>query len=139
RASRAAQRLEDGGVQVRGGEMGRPWLVLAALNGLMAVGFGAYAAHGLAGHAVNLADRASQYQMAHALALLAVDRLAADRPAARWAGGLFVLGIVLFCGSLYLKAVTGGPLALPLPLVTPAGGLCLMAGWATLAVSGIKA
>lgn len=114
----------------------RPWVVVAALNGLMAVAFGAYAAHGLAGdpHAQALAERASHYQLIHALALLAADRLATEgRRAAHLSAALFTLGLILFAGSLYLKAVLG---TLPVPLVTPAGGISLMLGWLFLGVAG---
>ncbi|HLO76194.1 MAG TPA: DUF423 domain-containing protein [Magnetospirillum sp.] len=116
----------------------RPWVLLAGVNGLLAVGFGAYAAHGLAGdpHLQALADRASQYQLVHAVALLAADRLAADgRRLAHGAAALFVAGMVLFSGSLYLRALTGAPL--PVPMVTPAGGMAFMGGWLMLAVAGL--
>lgn len=115
----------------------RPWVVVAGLNGLLAVGFGAYAAHGLAGDPAlqGLAERASQYQLVHALALLAADRLAADgRRLGHAAAALFVIGMALFSGSLYLRALTGAPL--PIPMVTPAGGMAFMAGWAVLALAG---
>ncbi len=116
----------------------RPWVVIAAVNGLMGVGFAAYAAHGLAGDPVAqaLAERASQYQLLHALALLAADRLAAE--GRRWAQGaaaLFTAGLVLFSGSLYLKALAG---SLALPLVTPAGGIALMLGWLVLAFAAAR-
>jgi uncharacterized membrane protein YgdD (TMEM256/DUF423 family) len=121
----------------------RPWIVIAGLSGLVAVGMGAYGTHGLAGDdaAQALVERASQYQLFHALALLAADRLANDGRRgtdmlAHVAALLFVLGIVLFCGSLYLKALTGGPLAIP--MVTPAGGMTLMAAWLVLTVSGVR-
>lgn len=114
----------------------RPWVVLAGLNGLMAVAVGAWAAHGLNGPAQALADRASQYQLVHALALLAADRLAADgRRLAHGAAALFVAGMILFSGSLVLKAAA---CSLPVPLVTPAGGLALLAGWAALALAGVR-
>lgn len=115
----------------------RPWVIVAGLNGLMAVGFGAYAAHGLAADAAlqALAERASHYQLVHALALLAADRLAADgRRPAHVAAALFTLGMLLFSGSLYVRALTGAPL--PVPMVTPAGGMALMAGWLALTVAG---
>lgn len=115
----------------------RPWVVLAGLNGLMAVGFGAYAAHGLAGdpQLQDWAERASHYQVLHALALLAADRLAADgRRLAHGAAALFVVGMVLFSGSLYVRALTGAPLAVP--MVTPSGGMALMAGWLVLVLAG---
>jgi len=117
----------------------RPWVVLAGLNGLMAVGLGAYAAHGLSqdAHLQMMASRASEYQLIHALAVLAADRLAADgRRAAHWAAGLFLAGIVLFSGSLYWKAIFSG--SLPIPMITPAGGMTIMAGWLVLALAGLS-
>lgn len=113
-----------------------PWVLVAGLNGFIAVAFAAYAVHGLAGDppAQALAQLASQFQLLHALALLAAERLAREgRPAARLACALLTLGMVLFCGSLYAKALAG-PLAVP--LVTPAGGICLLAGWLALAAAG---
>lgn len=117
----------------------RAWVVLAGINGLLAVGLGAYAAHGLASdpYLQGLAERASHYQLVHALALLAADRLAADgRRLAHGAAVLFLAGLVLFSGSLYLRALSGGA-PLPVPMVTPAGGMALMAGWLLLALSGV--
>lgn len=121
----------------------RPWIVLAGLSGLMAVGMGAYGAHGLAGEAdaQALVAQAANYQIIHALALLGADRITVDT---RRGGGmlahgaalLFVLGMALFCGSLYVKALTGAPLAVP--MVTPAGGMTLMAGWLVLALAGFR-
>lgn len=116
----------------------RLWVLLAGLSGMMAVGMGAYAAHGLAGDASlqALAERASQYQLLHALALLAADRLAVDRRRlGHGAAALFLIGTVLFCGSLYFKAITGSPLAVP--MLTPAGGMTFMAGWLVLAMAGL--
>lgn len=116
----------------------RFWVLIAALNGLMAVALGAYAAHGLAAdaYAQSLAERASQYQLVHALALLAADRLAADRRRlAHGAAAAFTLGIALFSGSLYLKALTG---ELAAPLVTPTGGMVIMLAWLALAGSALS-
>lgn len=117
----------------------RIWVILAGLNGLIAVGFGAYAAHGLAQDAVaqGWAERASQYQLLHALALLAADRLAADgRRLAHGAAFLFLAGLVLFSGSLYVRALTAAPF--PVPMATPAGGMSFMAGWLVLALAGLR-
>jgi len=112
----------------------RPWVLASGLFGLIAVALAAYTAHGIADpHAQALAERAWQFQLLHALALLSADRLAAEgRRFAAIAAGLFSLGIVLFCGSLYWKALVG---PLPVPLVTPAGGIAFMLGWLALAVS----
>ncbi|SMH62466.1 DUF423 domain-containing protein [Azospirillum agricola] len=111
----------------------RGWIVFAALNGAVAVATGAYASHGLAGdpRAQELFRTAGQYQMWHALALVAVVVLAgrADgwaRGALRLAGWLFVAGILLFCGTLYTLA-TSGPL--PVAMTAPAGGWSFMLGW----------
>ena len=113
----------------------RPWILLAAVNGLMAVVFAAYAAHGLSGLAP-LVERASQMQMAHALVLLAIDRFDADgNRLARLAGALFVLGIVLFSGTLYVKALAGPVLP---GVLTPAGGISFILGWLALAGMSLK-
>ncbi len=112
-----------------------PWVLVAGLNGFMAVGFAAYATHGLAGDppAQALAQLASQFQLLHALAVLAAERLGREgRRAAGLACVLLTLGMVLFSGSLYAKALAG---PLVVPLVTPAGGICLLAGWLALAAS----
>jgi len=107
---------------------------------LMALGIaaGAFAAHGLKGRlsadALDLWQTAARYHIYHALGLLAVA-YAATRwssalvPAAGW---LFIAGIVLFAGSLYLLALTD---LKPLGAITPLGGLCFIAGWCCLALA----
>jgi uncharacterized membrane protein YgdD (TMEM256/DUF423 family) len=72
--------------------------------------------------------------MYHALALLAVAWAAARVPsqAIRAAGWLFVAGILVFSGSLYLLALTG---IRAWGAVTPIGGLCFLAGWVALAMA----
>ena len=113
--------------------MYRLWLGAAALQGLLAVALGAYAAHGLRAPAVDLERFRTgvDYQMWHALALLAAATLRASRPHILLdvSAGLFLVGSALFCGSMYAIALTGKPLA---PMLAPAGGLSLLAGWATL-------
>ena len=78
-----------------------------------------------------------RYHMYHALGLLAVA-WAADRWTGRWtaaAGWLFVAGIVIFSGSLYLMALTG---ARWLGAVTPIGGLAFILGWVALALAAMR-
>jgi len=111
-------------------------LTLGALNGLAAVGLGAYAAHGLQQVAddrqLAVFATAVQYHGWHALALL-IAGMAAERFGGRClhaAGWLFVIGMLLFCGTLY--AVTFGAPAGLGPL-TPVGGGAFMLGWAALA------
>lgn len=120
----------------------KTWLLIAASNGLLAVAAGAFAAHGLEARvaAPDLAAfrTAAQYHMYHALALLAVAWLSGAASGARLAaaaGWLFLVGLALFSGSLYFLGVTGSR---ALVLLTPVGGLALMAGWAALAWAGVR-
>ncbi len=115
------------------------WLLIGALNGLLAVAAGAFGSHGLEAH-VAPADlaafrTAAQYHMYHALALLAVAWRAETDPGARsvaLAGWAFFIGIILFCGSLYVLGASGSRL---LVLMTPLGGLAFMTGWGALGCS----
>lgn len=108
------------------------WLFVAAVNGFLAVAFGAFAAHGLSGridsHSLEIFETGARYHMYHALAM----GLAAlvKQPIAHWSAGFFLGGIVLFSGSLYLLALTRMH---ELALVTPVGGLSFLVGWALLA------
>ena len=80
-------------------------------------------------------ETGARYQMYHSLALLAVAAAAAWRPQAGLiptAGWLFLAGIVLFSGSLYVLALTG---VRRWGAVTPFGGLAFLLGWLLLALS----
>ncbi|HTN49893.1 MAG TPA: DUF423 domain-containing protein [Burkholderiaceae bacterium] len=116
--------------------MERVYFMLGALFALLAVAAGAFGAHALRGVlAVDLAavfETAVRYQLMHALALLATA-WACDRwpgTATTAAGALFIAGIVLFSGSLYLLALTG---LRALGTITPFGGGAFIAGWGCLA------
>lgn len=116
------------------------WLPIAAINGFIAVAAGAFAAHGLQGridsHALEIFETAARYQMYHALALgLAAIALRTAPRRANISAWLFLAGIVLFSGSLYLLALTG---LRAFAFVTPFGGLCFLAGWVALAYAGLK-
>jgi uncharacterized membrane protein YgdD (TMEM256/DUF423 family) len=119
----------------------RVWLLLAAINGALAVLFGAFAAHGLKGRLpadmLAVFDTGARYHLAHALAMglsaLAARGAAAKR--ANTAAALFLTGIVLFCGSLYLLAMTD---ITTFGLITPLGGVAFIAGWVTLAAASVK-
>ena len=105
--------------------MNRTWLGIAAINGGLAVMAGAFAAHGLkarlSADALAVFETGARYHMYHALAMAAAALVAA-----RSAAIAFLAGILLFSGSLYLLALTGLTI---LGVITPLGGLCLMA-WA---------
>ncbi len=113
----------------------RIWLGLAALSGLIAVGFGAFGVHGVSDpHVKDLLSIAAEYQLIHALAVFACFGLyRAGARAAGIAAWLFLAGALLFSGSIYGLALTPAHWFWP---ATPMGGLCFMAGWATLAWAG---
>ena len=118
--------------------MDRTFFALGALLAGLAVAAGAFGAHGLrdrlAPDMLAVFETAVRYQMYHALALLAVAWAAARWPGSSTAlaGWLFVAGIVVFSGSLYVLALSG---VRWLGAITPLGGLCFLAGWAILAWS----
>jgi len=108
--------------------------VAGALLGFLGVLCGAFGAHALEGrlspdlHAVW--ETAARYQLTHAVVLVFAGWIGA-----RVAGWLFLPGIVLFSGSLYVLALTG---VRSWGAVTPLGGLCLLAGWLALAVAMLR-
>ena len=119
-------------------------LQLAALLGALTVAIGAFGAHGLrpmleASGRFDTFETAVRYQFYHTLALLAVGVLAVARPELRdpldttavlWLGGIF-----LFSGSLYLLCFTG---ITKFGAVTPIGGVLLIAGWIRLLLAVSK-
>ncbi|PKP92004.1 MAG: DUF423 domain-containing protein [Alphaproteobacteria bacterium HGW-Alphaproteobacteria-16] len=105
-------------------------MMLAALSGAMAVGAGAFGAHGASGEAQEWLKTGAQYQMVHALAALIAMQMGAKGP-----GWLFVAGGALFAGTLYIMAM-GGPRWLG--AVTPLGGVALIAGWLWLAWEAVR-
>jgi len=118
------------------------WLALAAASGFISVAAGAFGAHGLEGKisARGLAafETGARYQMYHALALVAVAWMAAKGLARRtvnFAGWAFVVGTLLFSGSLYVLGLTGSR---ALVWLTPLGGLGFLAGWAGLFVAALR-
>jgi uncharacterized membrane protein YgdD (TMEM256/DUF423 family) len=122
--------------------MAKIFITLASLSGMLAVMFGAFGAHALKGrlddYALGVFQTAVQYHFYHSLALLAVGILALSQPQTallKSSGWLFLLGILVFSGSLYLLSITG---VRWLGAVTPLGGLAFIAGWACLAATGWK-
>ena len=118
---------------------GTAWLRVGALSGALAVVAGAFGAHGLEGvltsKAFDVFETAAKYQMYHAPALLAVGLLALHGRAGRaqnLAGWSFLVGTLIFSGTLYALAFTG---LRWLGAITPIGGLFLILGWLALAVA----
>jgi uncharacterized membrane protein YgdD (TMEM256/DUF423 family) len=117
-------------------QMDRLFMLLAALLGGLAVALGAFGAHALEGRisADLLAtfETGARYHFYHALALIGVVVAIGRWPASNLpaiAGWLFVVGVVVFSGSLYLLALTG---VRWLGAITPIGGVAFLAGWACL-------
>jgi uncharacterized membrane protein YgdD (TMEM256/DUF423 family) len=122
--------------------MAKLFITLASLNGMLAVVFGAFGAHALKGklddQALKVFETAVQYHFYHTFALLVVGVIALSQPQTvllKSSGWLFVIGILVFSGSLYLLSLTG---VRWLGAITPLGGLALIAGWACLAATGWK-
>lgn len=119
----------------------RVWWCIAALSGAMMVMLGAYAAHGLAARTteamVSAVETGVRYQAWHTLAImmLLVWRQVQPLAGQRWVMALWTLGIACFSGSLYLMALAG----LSVGIVTPIGGVLLIAGWLALAVVALTA
>jgi uncharacterized membrane protein YgdD (TMEM256/DUF423 family) len=119
----------------------RLFWMLGCLFGLLAVGAGAFGAHGLRDRLtpeyLAIFETAVRYQMYHALALLAVAWAGTNWPSgsAVAAGWLFTAGIVIFSGSLYILTLTGTRW---LGAITPIGGVALIAGWAALALVAFR-
>jgi uncharacterized membrane protein YgdD (TMEM256/DUF423 family) len=114
------------------------WSAIAAILMGVAVGLGAFGAHGLKGrldeYSMGVYEKAVLYHFLHALGLLIVSILprvgALTQSAGAWVCGLLFAGILLFSGSLYVLALTGVKI---LGAVTPFGGLAFLAAWFLLA------
>jgi uncharacterized membrane protein YgdD (TMEM256/DUF423 family) len=110
---------------------------------LLAVVLGAFAAHGLKAvldaQQLALFETASRYQMYHALALLVVGVMLTNpqfsRSLLKLAALAFILGIILFSGSLYLLALVGVSW---LGAITPLGGLAFLSGWLLTMIAALK-
>lgn len=122
--------------------MDRLFVVIAALSGAISVAAGAFGAHALRARLeprlLEVFETGAQYQMYHALALMAVAWVASRWPGSlpTASGWLFVAGTILFSGSLYAMALTG---VRALGAITPLGGVCFIAGWVSLAVAVMRA
>jgi uncharacterized membrane protein YgdD (TMEM256/DUF423 family) len=120
--------------------MDRIWIGLGGLAGLGAVAMSALAAHALPqsldASAVAMVHNAVQMQGWHALALLGAGLWSGRGGVlAHLAGALFALGLLAFCGAVYALALGG----IHTGVLAPTGGFTLMAGWALLAASALRA
>jgi uncharacterized membrane protein YgdD (TMEM256/DUF423 family) len=122
---------------------GVSWIRIGAVLGALSVAAGAFGAHGLRERMhleprlIETFETGARYQMYHALALVAVGVLLVTGRAtglANVAGWLFLVGVVMFSGSLYAIVLGVFPSKVLGP-ITPMGGLGLIVGWVLLALS----
>ncbi|MBN9655208.1 DUF423 domain-containing protein [Halobacillus sp. GSS1] len=117
------------------------FLILAVINGFSAVALGAFGAHGLEGKVsekgLDQWGKAVDYQMFHTMALFVTALLMSKIQAGAMtgAGWFFLVGILLFSGSLYIYATSGIKV---FAMITPFGGLSFLIGWILLGYAIIK-
>ncbi|MDQ0190311.1 DUF423 domain-containing protein [Alicyclobacillus cycloheptanicus] len=118
------------------------FLLIGGIFAFLSVALGAFGAHALrtrvAPEKLTVFQTGVQYQMYHALALIAVGLYQAWKGTALlvcWAGWLFVIGTVLFSGSLYILTGSRGR---AIGAVTPLGGLAFLAGWVLFVVQAVR-
>jgi uncharacterized membrane protein YgdD (TMEM256/DUF423 family) len=116
--------------------MEKTFLLVASIFGGLAVALGAFGAHALenrmSAELLSTYEVGVRYHFYHTLALLGTVAVISRWPesgAAVWAGWLFVIGILIFSGSLYILAFTG---IRWLGAITPIGGVAFIAGWICL-------
>ncbi|TQR08752.1 DUF423 domain-containing protein [Psychrobacillus soli] len=120
------------------------FIIAGAINGFLAVAFGAFGAHALKERLsekyLAIWETAVQYQMFHALALVAVGILMSSKllgpvSSLNTAGYLMLAGIIIFSGSLYVLSLTGIGI---LGAITPIGGVAFLVGWIMIIVAAVK-
>lgn len=123
--------------------MSQIFLAIASIFGGLAVGAGAFATHALrerlSERSLEIFEVAVRYQMYHALALLLVALLISreqfPQPMLIAAGWTFIIGILIFSGSLYILSLTDVKM---LGAITPIGGAAFIAGWSALAIAAFN-
>jgi len=127
--------------------MNKTFLITAAIIGALSVALGAFGAHGLKDklneYTLGIFETAVRYQFYHVFALVAVGLLfqSYNNGWMLWSGRLFIAGMILFCGSLYLLTyfiANNNESMKWLGAVTPFGGLCFIAGWVCIAIGIVK-
>ena len=116
------------------------FIILGALCTMMAVGTGAFGAHGLEGKLsdkyMSVWEKAVNYQMYHGLGLILIGIISGTTSInVNWAGWLLFFGTVLFSGSLYILALTQIRI---LGAITPLGGVLFIVGWLMLIIATFK-
>jgi uncharacterized membrane protein YgdD (TMEM256/DUF423 family) len=120
------------------------WTAIGAVLMALAVGMGAFGAHGLRNrldaYSISVYEKAVFYHFIHALGILVVSLLARTNAISisgqARVGWLFLIGMIMFSGSLYALALSGLRI---LGAITPIGGIAFIAGWLLLAYEAVRA
>lgn len=123
--------------------MTKIFTIIAAIFGGLSVGAGAFAAHALrerlSEKSLSIFETAARYQMYHSLALLLVALLLMQEKIPQTtlvaAGWSFIVGILIFSGSLYTLSLTDVKV---LGAITPLGGVAFITGWGALAIAAFN-
>ncbi len=127
--------------------MYKGFIKTAALIGALSVALGAFAAHSLkesiSDYAVSIFETGVRYQFYHVFALMVSGILYKDfkNKFIRWSGILFIAGIILFSGSLYLLTYIKAAVKPGydwVGAITPLGGLCFILGWVFLFIGSFR-
>lgn len=117
-------------------------MAASALSGMLAVAIGAFGAHKLesllkANDKLSVYNTGVQYHFYHTLALLAITLLMykVDHRYLVYAGWCFLIGIIIFSGSLYVLSITN---ISKLGMITPIGGLLFIVGWVFLFLTALS-
>lgn len=113
------------------------WIIVSGISGFLAVGLGAFGAHGLKNtlppDMMDIYKTGVLYHLIHSVVLLAISLNSSKR--FYLSAVFFLAGIILFSFSLYCYAFTG---VTAFAIITPFGGLCLLAGWLFIVIEGLK-
>ncbi|WP_445665268.1 DUF423 domain-containing protein [Fodinibius sp. AD559] len=119
--------------------MQKLFLIIGSIAMALAVGLGAFGAHGLkeilTDEMLDIFETGIKYHFYHAIGLLVVGLVAQLIPNSsflQWSGWLMLAGIIIFSGSLYILSISG---IRWIGAITPIGGLCFIVAWILLALA----
>ena len=127
--------------------MSKKFLLIGAFLGALSVILGAFAAHSLKKfvpiETVNTFETAVRYQFYHTFAIIIIGLLGLriQNQLLKWAGNFFIIGIILFSGSLYLLTALKATESVGLGgigIITPIGGLFFVAAWILMFLGILK-
>ncbi len=119
--------------------MQKLFLIIGSITMALAVGLGAFGAHGLkeilTDEMLDIFETGVKYHFYHAIGLLVIALVAQLIPNSsllQWSGWLMLAGIIIFSGSLYVLSISG---IRWMGAITPIGGLCFILAWILLTLA----